>query len=75
MEKSLQKHYPHHIGKCLKTSCSPTSRPASLRESPGLPQVQAKTIGAILGCMGVFLQLWLGLIPGEQEAVTSARPS
>ena len=74
--KTLQKHHPHHIGKCSRPPpAPPPPRSASLQESPGLPQVQAKTIGAILGCMGVFLQLWLGLIPGEREAVTSSRPS
>lgn len=37
--------------------------------SSRVPPLQAKTMGAILGCMG-YLKLWLGLLPGEQEALT-----
>lgn len=52
MEKSSQKHQPYHIGKT--SSCSRIGLPSA---SSTVPQLQAKTMGAILGCMGVFKAL------------------
>lgn len=39
-----------------------------------LSQPWAETMGTILGIMG-YLKTWLGLLPGEQEALSSTRPS
>jgi hypothetical protein len=73
LHRDTERH-PYHIGKRPRSLHSPPLGSASFRIYYGSPQPLAKTMGAILGWMD-YLKFWPGLVPGEQEALPSTRPS
>lgn len=79
--KVLAETQSHHIGKYPRPP-APTFRPSLPQDMLGsvsslslfFCQPWAETMGTILGIMG-YLKTWLGLLPWEQEALPSTRPS